>query len=322
MNDASDRELNIDDVLAFNAQLQSLSEANLPIDLGFRVSKQTLSQKLSQISSQIALQNARGKTIEQAVVEYPSIPIQYRISLIAWSQGKTMTDAISPLNAIGHWRRDVVATLNRSLLEPLILLVLVYCGLMYLVITLVPHLEEIYSQIRTTPGVSLKILMQVRDWLPYWGPGLPVLVIAACLFWRSRLPSSNMRWLPVEFKDSSWVEKANHADNMARLEENLANERPLSENHSVSRLGQELTAKNPSPLLKWASSCTDDPNAKAGALRFVGHTFREAAKWRVVRWSSVLPNALAVFLGGLLVLGYALSLFAPMIELLCTLARP
>ena len=109
---------------------------------------------------------------------------------------------------------------------------------------------------------------------------------------------------------------------MARLEENLANERPVSENHSVIRLGQELTAKNPSPLLKWAISSTDDPNAKAGALRFVGHTFREAAKWRVVRWSSVLPNALAVFLGGLLVLGYALSLFAPMIELLCTLARP
>lgn len=322
MNDASDRELNIDDVLALNAQLQSLSEANVPIDLGFRVSKQTLSQKLSQISSQIALQNARGKTIEQAVVEDPSIPIQYRVSLIAWSQGKTGTDAISPLNAIGQRRRDVVATLNRSLLEPLILLVLVYCGFLYLVLTLVPHLEEIYSQIRTTPGGSLKMLMRVRDWLPYWGPGLPLLVIAAVVSWRSRLPSSNLRWLPIEFRDLGWVEKANHADNLARLEENLAIAKPLSETNFASGLGEEFTAKNPSPLLKWASSCSDEHHAKAAAFRFVGQTFRDSAKWRVVRWSSVLPSALAAILGGLLVLGYSLSLFVPMIELLGTLARP
>lgn len=322
MNDASDRELNIDDVLAFNAQLQSLSEANVPIDLGFRVSKQTLAQTLNQISSQIALQSARGKTIEQAVAEDPTIPIQYRVSLMAWSQGKTRTDAISPMNAIGQGRRDVVATLNRSLLEPLILLVLVYCGLIYLVLTLVPQLKEIYFQIRTPPGGSLKMLMRARDWLPYWGPGLPILVIAAVVFWRSRLPSSNLRWLPIEFKDLGWVEKANHADNLARREENLATAKPLSEPNLVSGLGEEFAAKNTSPLLKWASSCSDDHHAKVGALRFAGQTFRESAKWGVVRWSSVLPSAIAVILGGLLVLGYSLSLFVPMIELLCTLARP
>ena len=57
-------------------------------------------------------------------------------------------------------------------------------------------------------------------------------------------------------------------------------------------------------------------------LRFVEHTYRQSAQRQQTIWELVVPTICGVLLGGAFVLGYGLSLFLPVIQMLKDVSMP
>ena len=128
------------------------------------------------------------------------------------------------------------------------------------------------------------------------------------------------------------IQRANYAEGFANL---------LKHEHSVEQAGMMLgafpsdqttrklqtteTSAKPvgmPPLLKWVFGKDVSPEDRAAALHFSALAYRDLAQSRASQWRSWLPVLMGSLLGGVLVLGFGLSLFGPMIELLNSLTRP
>jgi len=317
---ATSDQLRIEDVLEFNEQLRSIESMRVPIGLGFEFGKESLSNQLMKISSSLTIQQVRGKSIELALAEDRSIPNQYRVSLISWARSGRSFHAVQPLVEIGRWRRDAVSQVNSTLLEPLILLVLVYCGFVCLMWSLIPNLESVYSQIHKPPGVSLSIMSSIRASAMWWGPVVPILIVGILAVWKRTVAHANLSWIPESFLETQAVRKANQADSLACLiESGLGSASATELTNGTANAPSPTTL---SPLARWASGIEDRPSIQVDALRCVTRIYRDTLQYQLIRWSRWYSIAIGTLIGGSLVLALGVCLFAPIIELLYTLVLP
>ncbi len=75
-------------------------------------------------------------------------------------------------------------------------------------------------------------------------------------------------------------------------------------------------------LLRWAVSGDLGGEPMPKALRFVAQTYRQKAHRQEAIWRFVAPTICGVLLGGTFVLGYSLSLFLPVVQLLKDISLP
>jgi type II secretory pathway component PulF len=75
------------------------------------------------------------------------------------------------------------------------------------------------------------------------------------------------------------------------------------------------------PFMRWAIWHSDATAGRARALEIAARMYHEAAERRAQRLHTLAPMAILVLVGGTVTLLYALALFVPVVELLCTLTR-
>ena len=333
------RTATVDDLVAFNQQLIKLVEAGLPIELGDGSPSEAIVARLEQIQNRIGLQVGRGVSIAQALVDDPLVPTAYRAAWETWFHGNRPVEALNGLTSQGEARREMQINVGSALVQPLILLTLVYFGFMYLAVIASAQLEATYQQIHETPSLSLQALIVAREWLPVWGILVPIAVAGVVVFWLTRSASWSYAWLPGRKRYINAISKATYAENVARLvEANHSLDESLSllgpfnakEPHTIASAesAQETTstAERFPALMRWAFeadiSTNLESNSRASLLRFAARTYRATAVREVERWRTWLPMLVGVLIGGGLVLFYGLSLFAPIIELLKMLTKP
>lgn len=76
------------------------------------------------------------------------------------------------------------------------------------------------------------------------------------------------------------------------------------------------------PLVRWAIDADPDDEPLSNLLRFVSATYRQMAERQEKLWRVIAPTICGLLIGGAVVLGYGLSLFLPVIQLLKDLATP
>lgn len=307
----------MDDLIAFNQQLMTLIQAGLPVELGDGTPSEAAAEQLQQINSRIALQVGLGHSVDQAVAADPHMPASYRAAWETWFHGNQPIEALNSLTSQAEARREMQINVGNSLIQPLIVLSLVYVGFIYLVLVAARQLEATYQQLGEPPSASLSFLILAREWLPLWGVLLPLVVILAIWVWKSKSAAWSYQWLPGRKRFVESIKKANYAENVARL---------LDTNHSLSeslQLVGPLESKSELPsMLRWAFTAEVEDSSRVNLLRFAARTYRDSAKIEVTRWRNWLPVMVGVLAGGSIVLGYGLSLFTPMVELLKTLTNP
>ncbi len=335
----------IDDLIAFNQQLISLSDAGVPIELGDGSPSVSLPQQLELIQSRIGLQVGRGVTLEQAMTDDPMIPAPYRAAWKTWFHGDQPLEALNALSSQAEARREMQVNVGSSLIQPLIVLTLVYIGFLYLTLVASQQLEATYEQIHEPPSASLSALILARQWLPLWGSIIPLAILLAMIYWLRNSANWNYDWLPGRKRFTNAIHKATYADNLARLietnhslTESLTLLGPIKTNSTSANTSASvstISSANPSKsiptvelpsMLRWAAATelnsSQESSSRGALLRFTARAYRGAANKEVVRWRNWLPVLVGVFLGGGLVLFYGLSLFTPMIELLQMLTKP
>ena len=332
MSVSSTDEPKLDDVLAFNATLLKLANAGVPIALDVSGRTEDLSGSLAKINSGIAIGMARGMTLRQVLESDPELPSQYRSSLLTWLYCDQSTEALAALSDCASGRREIERGVNIAFFQPLILLGMVYLGFLFLVLQLEPKLQAIHFQIGSTPAWGMQWLTMLRQFVWIWGTAVPLLIVLDLVI----LSRHRSRWSLFRFP--GWrgvleaIQRANYAEGFANL---------IEHEHSVEQAGMMLgdipsdratrnlqaaeTSTTPigmPSLLKWAFGNDVSPEDRATALHCSALAYRDLAQSRASQWWSWLPVLMGSLLGGILVLGFGLSLFGPMIELLTSLSRP
>lgn len=332
MNVASTDEPKLDDILAFNAILLKLANAGVPIALDVSGSNDDLSGLLDKINSGIAIGMARGMTVRQVLESGTELPSQYRSSLLTWLYCDESPEALTALSDCAGGRREIERVVNIAFLQPLILMGMVYLGFLFLVLQLEPKLQAIHFQIGSAPALGMQWLTMLRQSIWFWGTAIPLLVVLKLVIWTRHRSDWSLHRFPGRKGVFDAIQRANYAESFAKL---------LEHEHSVEHAGMMLgdlpgnqtmrnvraneTSTTPTgmpPLLKWAFSNDVIPEDRGTALNFSALAYRDLAQSRASQWRSWIPALMGALLGGLLVLGFGLSLFGPMIELLISLTRP
>lgn len=310
MNDHASHEPKLDDVLAFNQTLLKLEKAGVPIRVGDSDTSDSLQTQLDSINSKVTMAIARGSSVLQIAESHEELPIPYRSALSTWLLCDHSPAALAALSEHAGQRREIERMISFSLLQPLIIATLAYLGFVYLIFGLSPKLDSITNQIGTKPGFGLQFLQWAKNTAWIWGFAFPSFLLLAVFLLNRNLSRWKLKLIPGRKEISISIENANKAEGIRSL---------LETNNSQ-------LVPEPSPhttrLLTLALSEGLSREAKIGALSASAKTYRGMARTRTVQLHAWLPALVGASLGGLLVLAFGLSLFAPMIELLTALTRP
>jgi len=118
----------LDDVLAFNEHLLAIAEVGIPIGLEEHCSSKSRTTRLAEVNHIIAVQLARGKSLEEVLQSENLLPDQYRFSMEHWLFRERSPEAFRNLNAIATGDARVSNTTGRAWLAATILLALTFVG--------------------------------------------------------------------------------------------------------------------------------------------------------------------------------------------------
>ena len=318
----------IQDVVSFNEELAALAAAGLPLDFGAGGvnpehhrndhSLNSISAMLDQVNTALMMRVGQGQSIEQAVTDEALLTPNLRKALLTYLRCDDPRLALDSLASPASSKQRFAAGLGSAMVYPLILLTVAYFGFLYLCQVTGPTIESMYVQMGQTPPAAVSFLSAARNWFPIWGPLVPLLVGATLLWWHLRGSKVSWNWLPGSKRYYEAAANAEHANQLGgMLESGCELEESLQTVFPESTRIQSLP-----PLLRWAIEADTGDEPLHSTLRFVARTYQQKAERQERAWSVRTPVLCGLALGGLLVLGYGLSLFLPVVQLLNDVALP
>ena len=331
----------LNDVLALNRELAALAEAGIPSNLAPGASPEEFTEVLQQIDSSLTLRSKLGQSLITATAENQELPPVYRSALEAGLRSNRLSATLDGLSRQASADSELRSTIGRSLIPPLIVLVLAYFGFIVLCLYYSPTVEGMYEQVGQAPSRSTMFLVTMRAWLPYWATILPLLILGAVFFWR-RGCGGLQRLVPGSQSYTTAVRNANFSHQLTVLIENglsLTDSLPvaaavtgdaglivaaayLSEvpAHEETPAANSKVLQALPPILRWALTGDLGEQSLPEVLRFAERMYRHKAERRAATWRTILPATIGAVLGGLVVLAYGWSLFGPFTQLLEDLA--
>ncbi len=327
MNEQFNPTISVQEMFDFNQYLLALEKAGLPIALDFGTPRGSLKDQLAAISSDLMIDCKNGKSIEDALLGNQKVPLQYRESLLAWWVGDRCPEAISPLHAIGYNLQDSRRRVELAYLSPLIVMALGYLVLLCLSFTFVNNLEVIYLDTATVPGWGWRIMKAVRDWLPVWGVGIPILLAATWVWIRQGTSRLGLSQLGVAFfspraKEIVAAQKQNVSETLSLLVGNQTHPVDGRQFQTSLTSGVRSSGAFDSSLTQWAQQEGNSYFRTSDALLFAASFHQGMRERSAHRWHFWLPALLGAGLGGAVVLALGLGLFTPVMELLDSVSQP
>ena len=318
----------IQDVVSFNEELAALAAAGLPLDLGRSMvngqhrgddpSLTSIATMLDQVNTALMMRVGKGQSIEQAVIEEPQLTPNLRKALLTYLRSDDSRLAMESLASPATSRERFAWGLGSAMVYPLILLTVAYFGFLYLCQVTGPRINSMYEQLEQTPPATVSFLTAARDWFPIWGPLVPLLVGATVLWWHLRGSRASWKWVPGSKRYYDASENAEQANQLAgMLESGCGLEEALQ-----TVFPEPTRLESLPPLLRWAIETDPDDQPLPNTLRFVARTYEQKAARQERAWGVRTPMLFGLVIGGVLVLGYGLSLFLPVVQLLNDVSLP
>lgn len=311
----------LEKIRMFHQEVAVISKAGLPLDLGFDLGE--LSDQFGRIESVLAEHQGRGESIERAIENDSEITTQHRTAMLAWLRHDDPTIALDQIVVLAVSRRQLGSRLGQWLVYPFLIVVVAYVAFQVLFRVTGPAIEAIYAQLaqandQTMPNLSVSFLSLGRRSMPVWSALVPILLVAAVLWWRFRSASFTWSWLPGSSRYFDSIGRADFARRLARsIDGGESVDQALQTTHRVGADSDSLP-----PLLKWAVEDDLGGESRPRALRFVAKVYGLKAERQATVWRVIGPAMIGVFFGSLVVFGYGLSVFLPIIQLLKHVALP
>jgi general secretion pathway protein F len=339
-------ERSIQDVIELNKEIVALVAAGLPMDFGetgdsnrtFAGSTDELPARLDQVTTALMARVGRGQSLQQAVLDEPGLPTNYRKALLTFLICDDSRLALEVMSEPAGTKRQFAGGVGGALVYPLIILAIAYAGFLYLCTFTGPTIESMYRQMGQAPSLAVSFLVKARELIPIWGPLVPLLIAASLWWWARRGRTLSWRWLPGSKRYYDAVRHAQLAEYLAgmmnggcTLNEALAAAfpdtaasgtsatdpgGPVANQVDRSSSSAPRGIKDLPPLLRWAIEGDRGEESPAKVMGFVAMTYRETARQRERVWRFLAPLLCGLAFGGVIVLAYGLSLFLPVARLL------
>ncbi len=354
--DSGSQAMRLEDLLAFNEEVGALIRAGVPLDLGLRQYGASASGRLGLFSRRLSERVSQGVTLQEAIAqEGDHLPGIYRAIVEAGIQAGRLPEALEALSVVARVLLKLHRQVIASLIYPAIVLGLVWLMLIAFSQQIIPRFLHIWEFLHLEPGPAINMMSMIRETMPYWGIGTPVVAVALFCWLQAagnrnsaspagRLVESRLHrfaWIPGVVRN---YDCATFLKILALLVEH---ETPLHEalilaGHSTGNrqiiidsttiaqriqkgdsLQESLQPATRLPkFLRWMLRSGAESGKLNETLKLAADVYEKRASRHAELLRVVLPVVLTVFIAGGVTLLYGLVLFAPVRELYDRLGDP
>jgi len=345
----------LDQLIALNDEITALVRAGVPLELGLSRAGDDLRGRLGAIARGLGERMGRGERLPDALANSgQAIPELYRAVVEAGIRSGRLASALEGVAAVARGYADARRAVGMALLYPLMVVSLAYGLAVLFVLQLAPRLAAAFESLGLPPLGILDAVVRSGDWVAYWGPIVPALLVGMTLWWlwsgRSVAldAASGGPWLGripliggmiAGFRHANFaemlallVEHRVPLDEAVRLAAGASGDRVLRRSAAVFAEGirrgeggesaRAVVAGALPPLLAWILTAGHRQGELASALRHAAAGYRRRARARAEILRGALPAALMLAVGAGTVLLYGLLLFVPLTALYQELAIP
>lgn len=349
--------ITLDELIALNDEIAALVRAGVPLEPALAQLGGDMPGRLGRIATMLAERSGRGESLPEVLAdESVRLPPVYRAVVTAGLRSGRLAAALEAL--AGSIRR--VAETRRSVATAATypLLVLVVAWGLFALFAYFParRMADAFRAFDVAGADLLEWLARCGQWAGYWGPAVPLIVVAVSAAWwyrsgraaiaEARWAGRLLGWLPWVGRTLRWSREATFAEVLALLVESRV---PLDEAILLAaeasgdprmipagrelaaalRRGEDLEYRPPGgpngsaagrrqfpPLLWWLMATARRHGALLPALRHAAGRYHRRARHQADLARVFLPVVMAVAIGGGVALLYGLTLFVPYTSML------
>jgi type II secretory pathway component PulF len=348
--------IRLEELLALNEEIGALIRAGVPLELGLRQYGGSISGGLGRFSTRLADRISTGKSLQEAIDEEGDhLPGVYRAVVEAGLRAGRLPEALEALSVVARVLLKLHRQIIAALIYPAIVVTVMWLMSIAFAKLIIPRFLVTWDSLRLEPGPAMNMLAMIRETLPIWGFGVPVLAVVTLIWLRfagsqnsatpaGRLVESrlhNFAWIP------GVVQNYDYATFLKILALLVEHETPLHEalvlaGHSTgnrrimadsTRIAEKLQsgeslqeslkhATRLPPFLRWMLRSGEENGKLNETLLLAADVYEKRASRRAELLRVVLPVTLTIFIAGSVTLLYGVMLFAPIRELYDRLGDP
>jgi type II secretory pathway component PulF len=348
--------IRLEDLLALNEEIGALIRAGVPLELGLRQYGGSISGGLGRFSTRLADRISSGQSLKEALDEEGDhLPGVYRAVVEAGLRAGRLPEALEALSVVARMLLKLHRQIVAALIYPAIVVTLMWLMTLFFAEYIIPSFLATWDSLDLEPGPAVNMLAMIRESLPIWGLGVPVLAVAILLWLKfvgirksdtpsGRLVESRLHcfaWIP------GLVQNYDYATFLRILSLLIEHETPLHEalvlagystgNRRIivdsTRVAERLqsgeslqeslrqAARLPR-FLRWMLRSGEENGKLNETLKLAADVYEKRASRRAELLRVVLPVVLTIFVAGGVTLLYGVMLFAPIRELYDRLGDP
>lgn len=175
------------DKVVFTRQLATLINAGLPLTQSLRtVAEQTSSKPLSLVVQQVINSVEGGATLADSFAKHPRIFNEVYVALVAAGESSgTLDEALERIAFQQEKDAEMISKIRGALLYPLIVLVVIGGVVLFLLTTVVPQIELLYTDFnKELPFLTAVLIAVAKYMINFWW--LNIIIIGAVVFFSSK----------------------------------------------------------------------------------------------------------------------------------------
>lgn len=330
--------------VALNDEIAALVRAGIPLELGLRTLGDDANGTLGRISARLAERMDGGESLTTAIKqEQQHLPQAYSALVDAGLKAGRLPAALEAVSAFTRELIDFRRQLTLAAFYPLIVVSLAYGLFLVFLAEFVARYEAAMASARVSLSGLLQVFVALRDSMAVWAwipPVLLVVVIAWIAFSRRGrvglfgFPFAGVKNFQVAMFADLLAMQLEHAVSLPAAivlsAEATGSHRLIESARELSGVvssGERISAQSKSgnafpPFLRWLMVSGEQQGQLAQSLKLAADMYRRRATNSLIWFKTVAPALVLLFLGGGIVLLYALGLFVPFIQLLRGFGKP
>ncbi|MDK2898929.1 MAG: type pilus assembly protein PilC [Patescibacteria group bacterium] len=169
------------DRIVFTRQLATLIGAGLPLAQSLNtVAEQTENKKLQSIVQEITVSVEGGNTLSSSFAKYPNVFDKVFLALVGAGEiSGTLDDSLRRIADQQEKDEALMSKIRGALTYPIIVLVVISMVLIFMLVFIVPQVENLYHDLKKDLPFITQIMVSIANFLTsYWWIALIIIAIA------------------------------------------------------------------------------------------------------------------------------------------------
>ena len=186
------------DKIIFTRQLATLIGAGLPLSQSLRtVVDQTPNKRLQEVIQEVIADVEGGKQLSDAFGKHPAVFDKIFLALVSAGEASgTLDDALKRVAAQQEKDAAMMSKIKGAMTYPAIVLVVILGVMIFMLVTVVPQVAKLYSDMKQALPILTQIMIAVSTFLTQFWWVLLIIIAAAVYFGRQyAMTAAGMRAL-------------------------------------------------------------------------------------------------------------------------------